>query len=338
MAKKPSGGKRAKKAAGARKSGAAEAAPKRASVKQKVAEGAERAEVAPEAVVSQVDRIEADRRALRATAAREVKARMDAYFEAMRPAPGTALEGAVFGGLKIVAQGDSWFDYPLLANGGVVPRVAARLRRDLAGGTILNLAHHGDEVRQMLGVTRRKALITSLKKAKFDAILFSGGGNDVVGDQFTLWLKDRKEAAGPGDALRGAVFASVLNLVAAGYEDLFAIRDEFAPGATVFLHGYCVPFPQNSGVCGMGPWLWPSLEFRGWHDPAEQREVGRVMLGAFAELVKGIAAGKQDAVYVDTQAISLPREEWANEIHPDADGFNKVAGAFEAAVRGKFGI
>jgi hypothetical protein len=28
------------------------------------------------------------------------------------------------------------------------------------------------------------------KNGKFDAILFSGGGNDLVGDQFRLWLND----------------------------------------------------------------------------------------------------------------------------------------------------
>ena len=74
-------------------------------------------------------------------------------------------------------------------------RLAARLRSNLAAGTILNLAHHGDEVREMLGVTQRKNLIRSLNKARFDAILFSGGGNDIVGDQFALWLKQRSKRA-----------------------------------------------------------------------------------------------------------------------------------------------
>ena len=41
---------------------------------------------------------------------------------------------------------------------------------------------------------------------------------------------------------------------------------------------------------------------------------------------------------MDTQAIDLPAEQWANEIHPDADGFNRVTAAFDRAIRARFGI
>jgi hypothetical protein len=288
-----------------------------------------------------ITRIETDRRALRLEAKKEVKARMDAYFQGAAPAgAGPALMAAgASRGLRVIAQGDSWFDYPLLLRGSIIPRVESLLEDELVQGAILNLAHHGDEVRMMLGVTKRQNLIRALQKVPFDALLFSGGGNDIVGDQFALWLQDRNSVSGPADALREEVFDAVLEVVRAGYQDLIAIRDQYAPNCVIFLHGYCIPFPQDEGACGLGPWLWPSLEFRGWTDPGEQREVARIMLGRFADMLKQIASGSPgNIVYIDTQMLEIPREEWDNEIHPDGDGFDSIARMFEGAIRGRFSL
>src|SRR5205085_6360813 len=89
--------------------------------------------------------------------------------------------------LRILAEGDSWFEYPL--RGHVVANAADgviyRLEK-LLGYPIANMAHHGDEVRQMLGLNQRREITTRLSdpNVRFDALLFSGGGNDLVGDQF----------------------------------------------------------------------------------------------------------------------------------------------------------
>jgi hypothetical protein len=71
---------------------------------------------------------------------------------AAAPAPAPRL-------LRILAEGDSWFDYPVpLFGGGVIPRLAERL-----GVEILNLAKAGDEVRFMLGVKQRRELANQLR-------------------------------------------------------------------------------------------------------------------------------------------------------------------------------
>ena len=70
---------------------------------------------------------------------------------------------------------------------------------------ILNLAKAGDEVRYMLGVKERKLLIEQFTKGcpaggPWDAMLFSGGGNDIVDNPMVLWIRDFNRDAATGCA------------------------------------------------------------------------------------------------------------------------------------------
>jgi hypothetical protein len=99
--------------------------------------------------------------------------------------------------LILLAQGDSWFDYPLTGNGLplVDTDVIAQLRRiGRMPPTILNLAHHGDAAVDEMSLPKQERMIAVLRDAsnwingKPDAILFSAGGNDIAGDQFCIFL------------------------------------------------------------------------------------------------------------------------------------------------------
>ena len=81
--------------------------------------------------------------------------------------------------------------------GGIIPRLEKKL-----GVPILNLAKAGDEVRYMLGVKERKILIEQFTNGcpaggPWDAMLFSGGGNDIVDNPMALWIKDFNAALPP---------------------------------------------------------------------------------------------------------------------------------------------
>ena len=101
----------------------------------------------------------------------------------------TAEDAELFVPLQILAEGDSWFDYPAFIGGGIIPRLAGRL-----GVPILNPAKAGDEVRYMLGVEERLVLADQLSGGSpaggpWDVVLFSGGGNDIVGNPMALWVR-----------------------------------------------------------------------------------------------------------------------------------------------------
>lgn len=154
--------------------------------------------------------------------------------------------------LRILAEGDSWFEYPLPLIGG--DGVIVQLER-LLGYPILNMAHHGDEVRQMLALQQRREIIARLSdpNIRFDAMLFSGGGNDLVGNQFCLWLKDVQTGVPPEQLLNDERVKAIIGTVEAGYEDLIEIRNRHSPNTALFLHGYDFPKATGIGVCGVGP-------------------------------------------------------------------------------------
>lgn len=78
--------------------------------------------------------------------------------------------------LRLLAEGDSWFKYPLgpLSQGfqdGVIYQLEG-----LLGYPIANMAEPGEQVRQMVGLEMREELIYRLSdpNLQYDALLFSG--------------------------------------------------------------------------------------------------------------------------------------------------------------------
>jgi len=236
--------------------------------------------------------------------------------------------------LQILAEGDSWFEYPVPGGGG---GVIVQLEK-LIDLKILNMAHHGDEVRQMLALSQREEILKRLTNSAitYDALLFSGGGNDLVGDQFVLWLRDSQPSVPPEDLLDGPRVDAVLGVVQAGYNDLIAIRDQHSPNTKIFFHGYDFPRVTGEGVCGLGPWLKPSLDFRGIHDSEAQFRVARALLLRFASMLQSLANPAKNIFYVPTQGTLNPDADWANEIHPTAGGFEKIAQRFRTVLKEQF--
>lgn len=246
----------------------------------------------------------------------------------------TLAERAGRGPLNIFAEGDSWFDYPLsqdtinwIGSGGN-PRPY-----------ILNLAHHGDAATEVLGVSRRKRIIQNLSDGEngaFDAMLFSAGGNDLAGDQFCLWLKNHVAGAKPAQGVDRQRLANIVGVVKAAYVDLIEICAKTSPGCVLFVHAYDFAQPTNKGVCGLGPWLAPSLDLRGWTQFPQAAEVVKEVLLEFDKLLAELEAQHRNVVYVRTQRTLAPDSEWANELHPKEPGFRKIAGVFLEALRTKF--
>ncbi len=191
----------------------------------------------------------------------------------------------------------------------------------------------------MLGVAKRQRIIDNLKdpdNGEFDALLFSGGGNDIAGDQFCLWLLDFVAGTNPAAAVDIQRLADMLGVVEAAYVDLIKIRDSIIPNCVIFLHAYDFAQPTGQGVCGLGPWLKPSLDLRGWTDFAAAAEIVKEVLQAFDKLLAQLEQQNRNVVYVRTQGTLLPATDWANELHPTDQGFNKIAAVFLQALRRKF--
>jgi hypothetical protein len=174
--------------------------------------------------------------------------------------------------LVMLAHGDSWFDYPLDGNSISLPHTDIIAQLEFMGNInpcILNISQWGDATTAEMSWPKQQKMITALQdksnwleSGKPDAILFSGGGNDVAGDQFSVFL----DYANPAPAgLNEIRFEEALGMVKASYQDLFSFRDRFAKDVPIFGHCYDFPIPNGAHPICAGPWLKPSLDFCGYN-------------------------------------------------------------------------
>jgi hypothetical protein len=264
------------------------------------------------------------------------------------PSPAFALRSvtleSVKPNLRILPEGDSWFEYPLpITHGdGVIYQL-----EQLLGYEVANMARHGLEVEQMMGLAIRQDIIARLTddRVRFDALLFSGGGNDIVGDQFCIWLKDFPPVPPPEQMLDTNAVNSDLAILEAEYRELLNIRNQYSPDTVVFTHAYDFSPIIGKGVCGVGPWLKPSLNYAYEHlgvanpDPADEFVVVKTVLRMFGTMLNRIAADPtvDKFVVVPTQGTLIPdASDWQNEIYPSSAGFIKIAKKFQAALANVF--
>jgi hypothetical protein len=260
-----------------------------------------------------------------------------------RRAPGAGAVPTVKGApaaqpLQIFAEGDSWFDYPVpFFGGGIIPRLQNKL-----GVPILNLAKAGDEVRFMLGVEERRIMARQLTDGcpaggPWDALLFSGGGNDIVANPMALWVRDFDPAVPPKDLIHQPRFKAALELVRAGYEDLISLRDALSPGTHLIFHAYDFAIPDGRGVCFMGPWLKPTFDLRKFPTTSAARfEVVKAMLKEFAALMLSLER-PNSVTFINGQGTLAPDpSSWHNELHPSRDGFRKFATLFHTKLKALF--
>jgi hypothetical protein len=245
--------------------------------------------------------------------------------------------------LVLLAHGDSWFDYPLDGNRISLSDTDVIAQLESMGNinpVIQNVSHYGDATTEEMSWPKQQRMIDSLadqgnwlENGKPDAILFSGGGDDVAGNQFCIFL-DYANAGGSGlDASR---FQEALGMVEASYRDLFLFRDRNAPGVPIFGHCYDFPIPNGVHPICAGPWLLPSLTFAGWSS-AQGTGIVHDSLVAFRSILVGLASDPVNKfVLVETQN-TLQADDWANELHPYPKGFKKIAQRFVDALRGYFG-
>jgi hypothetical protein len=292
-----------------------------------------------------------ERRLLEKKNAEEVRRRLKEYKAAMAALKpkGRGPRGAAVGGppaprpLRVLAEGDSWFDYPPfdilgIGGGGIITRLSKIL-----GLPILNLATAGDEVRYMLGVKERKELIRHLRNGspaggRWDALFFSGGGNDIVDNPMALWVRDYVPGVPGAQLINQPRFDVALALVRAGYEDLITVRDQESPGTHLFVHTYDYAIPDGRGVCGHGPWLKPTFDLRGFPpgNLTPAFEVVREMLRQFAAMLKTLVP-RGGLTVIDGQGTLPPVPgSWHNELHPSRSGFQQFAALFAQELKRRF--
>jgi hypothetical protein len=248
---------------------------------------------------------------------------------------------------KLLADGDSWFDYPLGQDvldylNNYFQHPVTKLAR--AGSTLNELVYGpGDLLLSdpSQGTTRLTEVVAKLREQRFDAYLFSAGGNDIAGPEFFSFVNHAaSRLANPNaEVLHGVVSATFQK----AYEDMIDILQMVAEKQgiklPIFVHGYDYPFPDGRGALALGivgPWFDPTFRKKGYpfenHDPQQlqtRRTILNHFIDAFNAMLDAIVAKYPGIVHKVPTLGTLPKiEQWANELHPTNPGFLAIAWKF----------
>lgn len=249
-------------------------------------------------------------------------------------------------GATLVGEGDSWFDYPpgadvldQLEDAGYRMHSVAS-----AGATVEQMAYGPDNDQKVADFFKRdpSQLAETMRYIRDErpaAVLFSGGGNDIAGDEL-LPLLNHKNAG--GDPLRMEMVNGLFNVTLKnGYRTFLSmVRDEAKNQQRtipVVGHGYDYAIPDGRGVINigsfhfLGPWLAPSLNKKGYNE-AEGLPIIRRLIDAQNDMIQSLPKEFSFFHPVDLRGTLKGKAEWANELHPTNDGFKKVSKKIRAKL------
>ena len=284
------------------------------------------------------------RRGLRRRAAALRRVRPQARARAVALSPEVMRAAGMPSAGVLVAEGDSWFDYPL--------HDVLSILEDEHGYDVESVAHKGHRVEDMAYSSGQlddfiRAIERLLRQGRAPtAILLSGGGNDIAGDEFGMLLNHlRSPSPGPNeDVIRGVVdqrirsaFITILTAVTE------LCRARTGQTIRIVVHGYDRPVPDGRGFAGgwgplPGPWLEPGFRQKGFLDLDETTRIIGRMIDRFNAMLKTVVALPAFAHvrYVDLRGTLSNGPDykrfWANELHPTRLGFEAVAQRFADAI------
>lgn len=262
---------------------------------------------------------------------------------------------------RLLAQGDSWFSIGALPPTRTT-RVVAELKL-LRSTVVVNCARPGALLHRMTNTTTEASFLRLLRgktAIKWDAILLSGGGNDLIdacaaGPANPPAQRILRTPAERGDGpLTGADYVSEpgWQVFAAHIGEVFGrVVDERDRGLNARVplvwHNYARVMPTAVGAgLGFGPWLRPSLQAFGVPQD-DFLKLSDELIARLGQLVAALVAQRRAAdpgcnlFVADSQGAGLelaaidadgPSGDWINEIHPTRTGYQKAATAWQAVL------
>lgn len=257
-------------------------------------------------------------------------------------------------GIRIVAEGDSWFDFK------IAPDVIDWLRHDF-NYDIVNLAQGGaciyemaygpddDSIFDFFGrdASQLEEVVKKLRQHQPEAFLFSAGGNDFVGPEFILTIMhSAAKKSGVNHALVDAIFRED---VEPGFrliiETVIATTRKIGLGdIPIIVHGYDYVFPDgrsalNLGIKKIGPWMDPSFTMKGYpydrknaNQLTHRRKIVSSMIDTVYEMLDRLKVSYPNVQIVDLRGALPSLSDWHDELHPTGAGFKKVAKRFHQAI------
>jgi hypothetical protein len=247
---------------------------------------------------------------------------------------------------RLLAEGDSWFSFGHLM--WFRKSLIGKLN-DYKSVNIVSVANPGAELESIVKRENRDWALANnpdwLKNQTYDALLFSGGGNDIVGTELKNYLYKKSATRTGVQLIKKSVFEDALHHMKEQYRELRRtvdadIRSPNGGTVPIITHGYDYAHPSGEGfellggLVTLGPWILPNFMEKEIDNLDEQVEIINFLVDQFNELQNTLQTSARSGIeafyHIDLRGC-LKREDWADELHPTAAGRDKLA----AKLRGE---
>lgn len=283
-----------------------------------------------------------------------LRARKAALTAPIGPAKKAAISASASAAIRsgdsagiLIAEGDSWFDYPF--------NDVLKNLEDQYGYDVESVAHAGDRVEDMAySAGQLDEFIRRIEKVmrRGDiprAILLSGGGNDIAGEyEFGMLINHaRSSKSGLNESVVSGVidqrlFEAYATILTAVTNICMATIGKKIP---ILVHGYDYAIPDGRGFMGgfwllPGPWLEPGFRQKGYEQLAVRKPLIVSLINRFNDMLKVVTSAPafSHVHYVDLRKTLASgndyQDAWANELHPTKSGFSAVTEKFAKKIAG----
>lgn len=255
-------------------------------------------------------------------------------------------------GYKFLAEGDSWFSIGTL-NFAKQSNLLYEMEFSATNAAV-NCGSPGESLSRLVERTRDPnfmALLAGPLAWKWDGLLISGGGNDLIFGLSTHHVgvppENRLLLTQPewGDAGLGADryiseagWAQFATYIRANLDDLISLRDSgLNKGTPIFMHTYAYMTPRFApAVAGTNAWIAPAMQSYGI-PPSDWAATSRNLQNRLADLLLSCAGDQVRYpnlhVFDTTTVPLLPASpsstgesgDWMNETHLTRRGYEKLA-------------
>jgi len=248
--------------------------------------------------------------------------------------------------LTIVAEGDSWFDYPLKID------IIDNLIKD--GFAIKNLAKAGDTLENMVyGTQYRKvpkdnvnithpgpeslqATLLAIRTLKPKIVLFSAGGNDIVGSEMINYLNHKHSK--PDSLVNEVIIEEKLVQMKKAITFFIESVHRTDKDTRIIMDGYDYAKVNGKGYRFLfikyirGPWIQPAMGAKAITDPADQNYIIRYLVDAYNNMLNELDKQYKYFHHIDLRGTFPNDNEWDNEIHLKNKGYRKVADIYREKI------
>ncbi|WP_185964329.1 SGNH/GDSL hydrolase family protein [Aliikangiella marina] len=237
---------------------------------------------------------------------------------------------------RILAEGDSWFSYPL---GGGASNIILQLNSLYRpkDATILRKSSNGDEIAQMFAGNQKLENIQLLRDIHFDYFLVSGGGNDIVGviDFELIVKKSNKAEPQPADFFNQELLNLRLDTIIMSYRNMLAYVRKFSKNKKIQIISHTYAYPRIKkgakvlGLIEVGPWIAPFTS--GIIPAAHHFKAIDYLIDQMAERLLALADAEDNFHVIDTRKL-VKANQWNDEIHPTDKGFETIGQKFKEKI------